>query len=50
MRIHKILALADLHLKENKPECRDEQEDWIATIDNKIQFIATLAKKPGSIN
>lgn len=45
MRIHKILALADLHLKENKPECRDEQEDWIATIDNKIQFIATLAKK-----
>lgn len=40
----KLLVLADLHLKENKPECRDANEDWLATIDNKIQFISTLAK------
>lgn len=41
----KLLVLADLHLKENKPECRDANEDWLATIDNKIQFISTLAKE-----
>jgi len=45
MRIFRILALADLHLKETKPECRDVNEDWIATIDSKIQFISTLARK-----
>lgn len=41
----KLLVLADLHLKENKPECRDANEDWLATIDNKIQFISTLARE-----
>lgn len=42
---HKILALADLHLRENKPECRDNNEDWIATIDSKMTFISKLADK-----
>jgi DNA repair exonuclease SbcCD nuclease subunit len=41
----KLLALADLHLRELKPECRDAAEDWLVTIDNTIQFIATLAQE-----
>ena len=28
----KILALADLHLRENKPECRAEEEDWLKAV------------------
>ena len=41
----KILALADLHLRENKPECRAEEEDWLKTIGDKIHFIYQTAKE-----
>ena len=41
----KILALADLHLRENKPECRAEEEDWLKAIGDKIHFIYQTAKE-----
>ena len=41
----KILALADLHLRENKPECRAEEEDWLKAIEDKIHFIYQTAKE-----
>lgn len=41
----KILALADLHLRENKPECRAVEEDWLKAIGDKIHFIYQTAKE-----
>ena len=41
----KILALADLHLRESKPECRAEEEDWLKAIEDKIHFIYQTAKE-----
>lgn len=41
----KILALADLHLRENKPECRADEEDWLKAIGDKIHFICQTAKE-----
>ena len=38
----KILALADLHLRENKPECRAEEEDWLKAIEDKIMTLQAL--------
>ena len=39
----KILCLADLHLTEKKPQCRPDEENWMNTIDRKLEWITELA-------
>ena len=41
----KFLAFADLHLRESRPVCRPDDEDWIKTQERVINFIAETAEK-----
>lgn len=39
----KIMCLADLHLTEKKPPCRPDNEDWMATMGRKLDWMCDLA-------
>ena len=38
-----LLCIADVHLKEKKPECRLAEEDWLAIIERKMMYIGEVA-------
>lgn len=38
----KILCLADLHLTEKKPPCRPDEENWMETVERKLDWITDL--------
>jgi DNA repair exonuclease SbcCD nuclease subunit len=38
----KILCLADLHLTEKKPQCRPDEENWMETVERKLDWITDL--------
>jgi DNA repair exonuclease SbcCD nuclease subunit len=39
----KIMCLADLHLTEKKPQCRPDEEDWMDTVETKLNWISLTA-------
>lgn len=39
----KLMCLADLHLRETKPECRLDSEDWLSICADKFQFLKRIA-------
>lgn len=39
----KIMCLADLHLTEKKPQCRPDNENWLTTVERKLDWILDLA-------
>lgn len=39
----KILCLADLHLTEKKPQCRPDEENWMATLERKFRWFEDVA-------
>lgn len=39
----KILCLADLHLTEKKPQCRPDEENWMETVNRKLEWVTNLA-------
>ena len=43
----KILCLADLHLTEKKPQCRPDEENWMATLERKFVWLENLIKFRG---
>ena len=42
---YKIMCLADLHLTEKKPPCRPDDEDWMATMRRKLDWMCDLAEE-----
>lgn len=45
----KYLCCADLHLTDRRPDCRLEDEDWMAVLEAKLSFMAAEAKRADAV-